>query len=81
MHKRLPQFSRAAIERDVEGAVQDVDADGAMEEATAARELAVRAEVFGIAPDKVPPVGKVYDFSIVRGVIRELASSNWKPSS
>jgi NitT/TauT family transport system substrate-binding protein len=81
MHKRLPQFSREAIVKDVEGAVDDVDADGAMPDDTAARELAVRAEVFGIASDKVPPVAKVYDFSIVRDVIRELTSSNWKPSS
>ncbi|HEX9835217.1 MAG TPA: ABC transporter substrate-binding protein [Alphaproteobacteria bacterium] len=80
MQNRLPQFARAVIVRDVEGAIADVDADGVMDEATAARELAVRAEVFGVARDKVPPVERVYDFSIVRDVIRELATANWKPA-
>ena len=44
-----------------------------------ASDLAVRAALIGLAKDKIPPVDKIYDFSIVRGVNAELDASRWKP--
>jgi ABC-type nitrate/sulfonate/bicarbonate transport system substrate-binding protein len=45
-----------------------------------ATDLAVRAELAGIPRDKIPPIDKVYDFSLVRSINAELDAARWKPS-
>jgi len=45
-----------------------------------ASDLAVRAGLIGLAKDQVPPVDKIYDFSLVRAVNSELAASHWRPT-
>jgi hypothetical protein len=44
-----------------------------------ASDLAVLAALMGLSRDQVPPVKKIYDFSIVRAVNAELDASRWKP--
>lgn len=77
--KRLPNATRENIERDIEAALEDLDTDGVISMETGARELAVRADLLEMQPDKVPPPEKVYDFSLIREVTAELAASGWKP--
>jgi NitT/TauT family transport system substrate-binding protein len=81
MQKLLPKISREALERDYVGAVEDQDDDGVMSMQSLSRELAVRAEVLDVPSDKIPPPQKIYDFSIIEGVIKELKSANWRPVS
>ena len=44
-------------------------------------DLAIRAQLLKIAKDQIPPVNKVYDFSLVRSVNAELDASRWKPTA
>ncbi len=46
----------------------------------AARELAVRGELLDLTADKIPPAAKVYDFSLIEEVERELRAANWNPT-
>jgi hypothetical protein len=79
MHRRAPRASRATIVEDVKGALDDLDADGEVSFAEAEKELSVRAELMKLAPDKVMPAEKVYDFTLIREVVREL--KDWRPGS
>ena len=45
-----------------------------------ASDLEVRAALLGIAKDQIPPIDKIYDFSIVRAVNAELNASHWVPT-
>ena len=78
MHKRTPRASRATIVEDVDGAVEDLDSDGEAPLDEAQKELAVRAEMMKIPADKATPADKVYDFTLIREMIREL--KDWKPA-
>jgi NitT/TauT family transport system substrate-binding protein len=42
-------------------------------------ELRLRAEMLGIAPDKVPPPEQVFDYSFVLKAAQELKAEGWKP--
>jgi NitT/TauT family transport system substrate-binding protein len=79
LHKRVPQFSRDVVRRDVVGGIEDIDDDGQLTPDGAKRELAIRGELLEMAADKVPPPEKVYDFSVIRDVIAELKQKNWEP--
>lgn len=46
---------------------------------TIASDLAARAAMINVTPDKVPPVDKAYDFSLVRSIKAELDATKWKP--
>jgi len=54
--------------------------DGTVSEETIRDDLEVRAGLLNVATDKLPPSDKVYDFSFVREVNKELAASGWKPT-
>ena len=45
-----------------------------------ADDLAVRAGLIGMAKEKIPPLGKIYDFGLVRTITAELDATRWKPS-
>ena len=45
-----------------------------------ADEALVRAELLNVTPDKIPPVEKAFDFSVVNDVNAELKASGWKPT-
>ena len=80
LQKRLPGATRDQLLSGIELAIEDVDRDGEMEMAAAAKELTVRAELLGVPADKIPPPEAVYDFSIIREVIRELNAEAWRPT-
>ena len=44
-------------------------------------DLKLRAGLLNVAESAIPPIGKVYDFTIVRSVNAELDKSKWKPSA
>ncbi len=44
-----------------------------------AADLAIRAALADLPADKLPPIDKIYDFSIVRAVNAELDAAHWKP--
>lgn len=46
----------------------------------AAADLAVHAGLMNIPKDQLPPLDKIYDFSLVRSVNAELDASHWKPA-
>ena len=80
MMKRVPQFSRDVVKKDVEGGIEDIDDDGQLTPEAAKRELAVRGEILDIPSDKLPAADKVYDFSVITEVIAELNAQGWKPT-
>jgi NitT/TauT family transport system substrate-binding protein len=45
-----------------------------------AADLAVRADLIGLPKEKIPPIDKIYDFSLVRAINAELDATRWKPS-
>ncbi len=53
--------------------------DGTISEELQRQEATTRAEVIGLAKDKVPPLDKIYDFHLTKQVVHELAAANWKP--
>jgi ABC-type nitrate/sulfonate/bicarbonate transport system substrate-binding protein len=80
MKKRLPRLAHEVIVRDVEGGIEDVNPKGLISRENQVKELAVRAELLKVPPDKIPPVEKIYDFSIIQEVIAELKKENWRPA-
>jgi NitT/TauT family transport system substrate-binding protein len=81
MQKLLPKMSREALENDYTGAVDDADKDGVMSLDALRKELAVRGEVLDIPKDKILPPEKIYDFTLIEAVTKELEAARWKPTS
>jgi ABC-type nitrate/sulfonate/bicarbonate transport system substrate-binding protein len=79
VHKRVPKVSRDAIRDDLVGSVEDQNVAGSMSLDAAAKEMALRGELLGMAPDKIMPAEKVYDFSVVADADRSLQAAGWKP--
>jgi ABC-type nitrate/sulfonate/bicarbonate transport system substrate-binding protein len=77
--KRLPGASKDALMIDLEAALLAFTKDGTMSVETASRELAIRGELLGVTPDKIPPAEKVFDFRLVRDANRELEAAGWRP--
>lgn len=79
MQKRMPKTDHDVIVRDADGGIEDVNRTGVISPESQAKELAIRAELLKVPPDKVPPIEKVYDFSMIKEVVAELQQSEWKP--
>ena len=79
VHKRIPKTAREAVADDLDGSVEDQNVAGFMSMDAARKEMAIRAELLGLAPDKIPEPEKVYDFALVQDVDRALGASGWKP--
>jgi ABC-type nitrate/sulfonate/bicarbonate transport system substrate-binding protein len=45
-----------------------------------AADLAVRADIINLPKDKIPPIDKIYDFTLVRAINAELDATRWKPT-
>ena len=80
LQRRLPTVPRDQLLAGIDAAVEDVDTDGEMPMVAAAKELGVRAELLNVPQDKVPAPEQVYDFSIIREVIKELDAEHWRPT-
>jgi ABC-type nitrate/sulfonate/bicarbonate transport system substrate-binding protein len=79
VHKRIPNISPDAIRDDLDGSVEDQNVAGSMSMTAAGKEIALRGELLGMAPDKIMPAEKVYDFSVVADADRALQAAGWKP--
>jgi ABC-type nitrate/sulfonate/bicarbonate transport system substrate-binding protein len=53
VHKRVPKVSRAAIREDLVGSVEDQNVAGSMSLDAAAKEMALRGELLGMALNKI----------------------------
>jgi hypothetical protein len=80
IQKRLPKTPREILMRDLSAAREDASDAGMMETAATEKEIQVRGEINNIAADKLPPAEKVYDFSLIREILTELAAANWRPT-
>lgn len=54
--------------------------DYTMTDAEVMPDLAVRAALLGMPKDKIPPINKIYDFTLAHQVNAELDASHWKPA-
>ncbi|MFI5266468.1 MAG: ABC transporter substrate-binding protein [Chloroflexota bacterium] len=70
-----------------EDMVQDYDTtlvamteDGTMPVEAQKQDTAVRAAILQMPPSDVPPVERMYDYSLVKQAYQELKASGWKPS-
>jgi NitT/TauT family transport system substrate-binding protein len=79
VHKRVPKMAREAIRDDLDGSVEDQNVAGSMSMQAARKEIALRGELLGLAPDKIIAAEKVYDFSVVADADRSLQAVGWKP--
>ena len=78
MLKRLPKVPKETHLSDLTAAREENNPTGILPLDAAAKELAVRGELLNIAADKVLPPEKVYDFSLIEEIAREI--KDWKPS-
>jgi hypothetical protein len=81
MEKILPKMSPEALTNDYVGTVEDADKEGVISLDAARRELSVRGELLGVPQDKILPPEKIYDFSLIEGVIKELDTAHWRPTN
>ena len=79
VHKRIPNIATEAIRDDLDGSVEDQNIAGSMSMDAARKEIALRGELLGLAPDKIIAAEKVYDFSVVADADRALQAAGWKP--
>jgi NitT/TauT family transport system substrate-binding protein len=79
MQKRYPRMARDLIVRDLNGAREDLDDDGVVSMESAARDVAVRAELMELK-EPLRPAAEIFDFSIISEVRAELAAQNWRPA-
>ncbi len=73
-------FSQRGSELDYDEFVQEVTPDGTVSDALIQSDLIVRAGLLNFPKDQIPPISKVYDFSLVRAINAELNASRWKPT-
>lgn len=65
---------------DYESAVATLTKDGSVPDDLLRADLVVRASLLEMTPDKIPPVDRIYDYSIVRAANAELDATHWTPS-
>jgi NitT/TauT family transport system substrate-binding protein len=74
--KYFPNVPHESVALGVADLVEAATADGTISAGAISRELAVRGEVLGVPPDKLPPPDKVYDFSWITAVNQELKAAD-----
>jgi len=74
-------FSQRGSELDYAEFVQELTPDWTVSDALIRSDLLVRAGLLNFPKDQIPPISKVYDFSLVRAINAELDASHWKPTS
>jgi len=68
-----------AVETGYDMALKAFTRDFTVSDAVIAPDLAVRAALLGIPKDQIPPINKIYDFTLARQINAELDASRWKP--
>ena len=69
-----------AVEKGYDLAVKAFTRDYTVSDAEIMPDLIVRAGLLGIPKDKLPPVNKIYDFTLAHQVNAELDAGRWKPA-
>jgi len=69
-----------AVEKGYDLAVKAFTRDYTVSDAVILPDLTVRAGLLGIPKDQIPPVSKIYDFTLARRINAELDASHWKPA-
>jgi ABC-type nitrate/sulfonate/bicarbonate transport system substrate-binding protein len=82
---RVMQAHAPDLSLDVLGGALDETAAGYLRNGMASEsawesELAIRGSIVGMAPDKVPPVIAVVDYSLVKQASQRLTADGWQPT-
>ena len=77
--KRNAAMSREAITDGLRISLATATADGTIPEETQKLEISLRATQLNLPPDKVAELDKVFDFSLIKEVNRELDEKGWTP--
>ena len=80
VQKRNTVMSREALVDGFRISQAGATKDGTIPLATQNLEIRLRAEQLNLAADKIPGPEKVFDFSVLEEVNRELDSQGWKPT-
>lgn len=70
----------AAVEKGYDLAVKAFTRDYTVSDREILPDLTVRAGLLDIPKDKIPPVSKIYDFTLAHQINAELDASRWKPT-
>jgi len=74
-------FSQRGSELDYDEFIQELTPDWTVGDGLIRSDLIVRAGLLNFPKDQIPPISKVYDFSLVRAINAELDAARWKPTS
>ena len=69
-----------SVEEGYDVALKAMTRDYTVGDSVIVPDLEVRAGLLDIPKDKIPPVGKIYDFTLAHQVNAELDASHWKPA-
>jgi NitT/TauT family transport system substrate-binding protein len=73
-------FSQKGSEIDYDEFIEEITKDGTIPDSLIQSDLAVRASLLNFPKEQIPPISKVYDFSLIRQINKELDASHWKPA-
>jgi ABC-type nitrate/sulfonate/bicarbonate transport system substrate-binding protein len=79
VQKRFPHYDAAALKVDFDSQLETLNSGGDLGPDAAKRELVTHAQVLGVPPDQIPPISKVYDFTVLNEIKKQLAAANWQP--
>jgi ABC-type nitrate/sulfonate/bicarbonate transport system substrate-binding protein len=71
--------TRETIDATYEDTMKTRTDDGTISPEVQKLESELRAELINVAKDKVPPIEKMYDFSMAKEAFAELKAQGWKP--
>ena len=69
-----------AAEFDYDSAAAVLTKDGSVSDDVLRADLEVRAALLELPADQIPPISKIYDYSIVRRANAELDAQHWQPT-
>ena len=72
--------NRATIDATYEDTMKTRTEDGTITPEVQKLESDLRAELINVAKDKIPPIEKMYDFSMAKEAWNELKAQGWKPA-
>jgi NitT/TauT family transport system substrate-binding protein len=72
--------TRATIDATYEDTMKTRTEDGTISPAVQKLESELRAELINVPKDKIPPIEKMYDFSMAKEAWNELKAQGWKPA-
>lgn len=76
---KYSSYSQRVLEADYDQLYPVLSLDGTVPEDARERDLKVRAELLNLPAAQIPPLDRVYDYSIVRAVNAQLDASGWNP--